>query len=165
MRGMSRTEELRHQIKHAPDVPGVYLYRDERGEVLYVGKALSLRKRLAGYLPAVEGKNSARVPARVSDMVGRAATVEWIATSSEVEALLLEHNVIKQHRPQFNIRLRDDKSYPYIVITAEDEFPRVMFTRHRHTRGNLYFGPFASASKVRETLDVLGRVFQVRTCR
>ncbi len=162
---MSATEELRHQIQHAPDVPGVYLYRDENGEVLYVGKALSLRKRLAGYLPAVEGKNGGRAPARVTEMVGRAATVEWIATTSEVEALLLEHNIIKQHRPQFNIRLRDDKSYPYIVITAEDEFPRVMFTRQRHKRGNLYFGPFASAAKVRETLDVLGRVFPVRSCR
>jgi excinuclease ABC subunit C len=162
---MDGTEELRHQIKTAPDVPGVYLYRDERGEVLYVGKALSLRRRLAGYLPAVEGKNGGRIPVRVSEMVGRAGTVEWIATSSEVEALLLEHNIIKQHRPPFNIRLRDDKSYPYIVITAEDEFPRVMFTRQRHRRGNLYFGPFASAAKVRETLDVLGRVFPVRSCR
>jgi len=162
---MSHVEELRHQIKHSPDVPGVYLYKDERGEVLYVGKALSLRKRLAGYLPAVEGKNGGRVPARMVEMVGRAATVEWIATTSEVEALLLEHNIIKQHRPQFNIRLRDDKSYPYIVITTEDEFPRVMFTRQKHRRGNLYFGPFASAAKVRETLDVLGRVFPVRSCR
>lgn len=165
MTHMSATEELRHQIKHAPDVPGVYLYRDEAGEVLYVGKALSLRKRLAGYLPAVEGRNGSRAPARMAEMVGRAATVEWIATTSEVEALLLEHNLIKQHRPQFNIRLRDDKSYPYILVTAEDEFPRVMFTRQQHRRGNLYFGPFASAAKVRETLDVLGRVFPVRACR
>jgi excinuclease ABC subunit C len=162
---MRTTDELRQQIKHAPDVPGVYLYRDGAGDVLYVGKALSLRKRLAGYLPAVDGRNGGRVPARMSEMVGRAATVEWIVTTSEVEALLLEHNLIKQHRPQFNIRLRDDKSYPYIVITAEDQFPRVMFTRQQHRRGNLYFGPFASAAKVRETLDVLGRVFPVRACR
>ena len=98
-------------------------------------------------------------------MVSRAATLEWIVTSNEVEALLLEHNLIKQHRPPFNIRLRDDKSYPYIMITMEDEFPRVMFTRQPHRRGNLYFGPYASAAKVRETLDVLGRVFPVRTCR
>jgi len=108
---MSHVEELRHQIKHSPDVPGVYLYKDERGEVLYVGKALSLRKRLAGYLPAVEGKNGGRVPARMVEMVVGLHR-GWIATTSEVEALLLEHNIIKQHRPQFNIRLRDDKSTP-----------------------------------------------------
>ena len=87
------------------------------------------------------------MPAKVVDMVGKAASVEWIVTSNEVEALLLEHNLIKQHRPPFNIRLRDDKSYPYIMITMEDEFPRVMFTRQPHRRGNLYFGPFASAAR------------------
>ncbi len=162
---MSTTDELKQQIKHSPDLPGVYLYRDECGAVLYVGKALSLRKRLANYLPAVDGDEAGRLPAKVTEMVGRAATVEWIVTTNEVEALLLEHNLIKQHRAPFNIRLRDDKSYPYIMITAEDEFPRVMFTRQPHRRGNLYFGPFSSAAKVRETLDALGRVFPVRTCR
>ena len=162
---MSATDELKHQIKHSPDLPGVYLYRDGVGWVLYVGKALSLRKRLANYLPAIEGNGFGRLPAKAIEMVGRAASVEWIVTTNEVEALLLEHNLIKQHHPPFNIRLRDDKSYPYIVITAEDEFPRVMFTRQPHQRGNLYFGPFANAAKVRETLDVLGRVFPVRRCR
>jgi len=162
---MSTTDELRHQIKHSPDLPGVYLYRDGSGGVLYVGKAVSLRKRLASYLPAIEGDAAGRIVAKVSEMITRAAAVEWIATSNEVEALLLEHNLIKQHRPPFNIRLRDDKSYPYIVITAEDEFPRVMFTRQPHRRGDLYFGPFANAAKVRETLDVLTRVFPVRACR
>lgn len=161
---MSRSDELREQIKNSPDLPGVYLYRDASGNVLYVGKALSLHKRLTSYLPALNG-GSARLPAKVSDMMDRAAVVEWIATSNEVEALLLENNLIKQHRPPFNIRLRDDKSYPYIMITVEDEFPRVMFTRKPHTRGNLYFGPFANAAKVRETLDALARVFPVRTCR
>ncbi len=162
---MSGSDELRHHIKHAPDLPGVYLYRDASGDVLYVGKALSLRKRLANYLPALEGGDAGRVPAKVAEMVSRSAAVEWIVTTNEVEALILEHNLIKQHRPPFNIRLRDDKSYPYIMITAEDEFPRVMFTRQAHRRGNLYFGPFSSAAKVRETLDVLGRVFPVRACR
>ncbi|MFH0915359.1 MAG: excinuclease ABC subunit UvrC [bacterium] len=163
---MSGSEELRHHVKHAPDLPGVYLYRDASGGVLYVGKALSLRKRLANYLPAIDGAGEAgRVLAKVSEMVSRSAAIEWIVTTNEVEALLLEHNLIKRHRPPFNIRLRDDKSYPYIMITAEDEFPRVMFTRQAHRRGNLYFGPFASAAKVRETLDVLGRVFPVRACR
>ncbi|MBN1319489.1 MAG: excinuclease ABC subunit UvrC [Thermoleophilia bacterium] len=162
---MSASDELAQQIKHAPNLPGVYLYRDAPGAVVYVGKALSLRKRLLNYLPALGGDPSGRLPAKVNEMMERAVTVEWIVTSNEVEALLLEHNLIKQHRPPFNIRLRDDKSYPYIVITAEDEFPRVLFTRQPHRRGNLYFGPFSNAAKVRETLDALGRVFPVRTCR
>lgn len=162
---MSPAEDLRQQIKHSPDLPGVYLYRDETGMVLYVGKALSLRKRLASYLPAISESDAERASAKMVEMIGRAWALEWIVTSNEVEALLLEHNLIKQHRPAFNIRLRDDKSYPYIMISMEDEFPRVVFTRQAHKRGNLYFGPFASAAKVRETLDVLARVFPLRSCR
>ncbi len=162
---MGTIDELAQQIKHSPDLPGVYLYRDASGAVLYVGKALSLRKRLASYLPALSGDEAGRLPAKVNEMMMQAAAVEWIVTSNEVEALLLEHNLIKQHRAPFNIRLRDDKSYPYIMVTAEEEFPRVVFTRQPHRRGNLYFGPFSSAAKVRETLDALGRVFPVRSCR
>jgi excinuclease ABC subunit C len=162
---MSAATDLRELIKLAPDLPGVYLYRGAAGDVLYVGKALSLRRRLANYLPAALGAEGLRVGAKEREMVSRAATLEWIVTTNEVQALLLEHNLIKQHRPPFNIRLRDDKSYPYIVITLEDQFPRVMFTRQPHRKGNLYFGPYASAAKVRDTLDVLGRVFPVRTCR
>ncbi|MGI5939364.1 MAG: excinuclease ABC subunit UvrC [Thermoleophilia bacterium] len=158
-------EDLKEQIKHSPDLPGVYLYRDETGKILYVGKALSLRRRLSNYVAALPGMDHSRVPAKMVEMVGRAQSLEWIVTSNEVEALLLENNLIKQYRPQFNIRLRDDKSYPYIAITMEDEFPRVMFTRQPHRRSNLYFGPFASAARVRETLDVLRRIFPVRTCR
>ena len=162
---MSARDELKEQIKNSPELPGVYIYRDASGEVLYVGKALSLRKRLASYLPGVNGDPTGRLPAKVNEMMARAAFVEWIATSNEVEALLLEHNLIKQHRAPFNIRLRDDKSYPYVMVTIEDDFPRVIFTRQPHRRGNLYFGPFSNAAKVRETLDALSRVFPVRTCR
>jgi len=162
---MGTTDELAQQIRHSPDLPGVYLFRDETGGVLYVGKALSLKKRLASYLPGIAGDSRGRLPAKVDEMLGRAGSVEWIVTTNEVEALLLEQNLIKQHRSLFNIRLRDDKSYPYIVITAEDEFPRVMFTRQPHRKGDLYFGPFSNAAKVRETLDALGRVFPLRTCR
>lgn len=161
---MSETEELTQQMRNAPDLPGVYLFRDERGDVLYVGKALSLKKRLLSYMPAVLGRENGRIAAKVGEMAGRAASVEWVVTRNEVEALLLEQNLIKQHRSPFNIRLRDDKSYPYIVVTAEEDFPRVVFTRKAHRRGNLYFGPFASAAKVRETLDALARVFPLRTC-
>ncbi len=147
---MSAAADLREQIKLAPDLPGVYLYRGSPGDVLYVGKALSLRKRLANYLPAAAGAEGGRVGAKEREMVSRAAALEWIVTTNEVEALLLEHNLIKQHRPPFNIRLRDDKSYPYIMVTMEDEYPRVVFTRQPHRRGSLYFGPYASAAKVRD---------------
>ena len=146
---MSAAADLREQIKLAPDLPGVYLYRGSAGDVIYVGKALSLRKRLANYLPAAMGAEWVRVGAKEREMVSRSATLEWIVTTNEVEALLLEHNLIKQHRPPFNIRLRDDKSYPYIMVTLEDDFPRVTFTRQPHRRGNLYFGPFPNAAKVR----------------
>ena len=162
---MIAQQEIRRQMREAPDLPGVYLFRHADGTVLYVGKAASLRKRLASYLPATLGEDPSRVAGKVAEMVQRADAVEWIVASSEVEALLLEHNLIKRHRPPYNIRLRDDKSYPYIVITLEDEFPRVMFTRQPHRRGNLYFGPYGSAAKVRETLDTLGRIFPFRKCR
>ena len=161
---MSVTEELTQQMRDSPSQPGVYLFRDGQGNVLYVGKARSLRKRLASYLPALGGKRSARVPAKVSEMMGKAFAVDWIVTGSEGEALLLEQNLIKQHRAPFNIRLRDDKSYPYIMVTTEEEYPRVVLTRQSHRRGNLYFGPYPSAARVRETLDALERVFPMRTC-
>jgi excinuclease ABC subunit C len=151
-------------MKLSPLLPGVYLFHDDRGDVLYVGKALSLRKRLASYLPAVGGRQAPRIPGKVSEMMSRAAGVEWIVTGTEAEALLLEQNLIKQHRAPFNIRLRDDKSYPYIMVTVEEDYPRVIFTRQAHRRGNLYFGPYSSAAKVRETLTALERVFPMRTC-
>src|SRR5207247_4555348 len=102
--------------------------------------------------------------AQIHQLPGRVANIEVIVTSSEVEALHLEQNLVKRHRPPFNVRLRDDKSFPYIAVTVEDEYPRVMFTRERHRRGVVYFGPYANAKKVRETLDVLNRVFPYRPC-
>jgi excinuclease ABC subunit C len=148
------------KLKGLPTKPGVYLFRDERGEVLYVGKAKSLRPRVRSYFQAGRGDNRANIPR----LVDRIADFEVIVTGSEVEALHLEQNLVKRHRPPFNVRLRDDKSFPYIAVTVQDEFPRVMFTRERHRRGVVYFGPYANAKKVRETLDVLNRVFQFRPC-
>jgi excinuclease ABC subunit C len=148
------------QLKRVPAASGVYLLRDERGEVLYVGKAKSLRPRVRSYFQA--GSSDTRQGIRA--MAGRVETIETIVTSSEVEALHLEQNLVKRHRPPFNVRLRDDKSFPYIAVTVEDDYPRVMFTRERHRRGVWYFGPFANAKKVRETLDVLNRVFRYRPC-
>ena len=107
---------------------------------------------------------AATARARSAQLVERIADIEVIVTGTEVEALHLEQNLVKRHRPPFNVRLRDDKSFPYIAVTVEDEYPRVMFTRERHRRGVVYFGPYANAKKVRETLDVLNRVFPYRPC-
>jgi excinuclease ABC subunit C len=151
---------VHEQLKSIPSKPGVYLFRDASGEILYVGKAKSLRGRVRSYFQRggdVRKTAIAQLPGRVSDL-------EVIVTGNEVEALHLEQNLVKRHRPPFNVRLRDDKSFPYIAVTVEDEYPRVMFTRERHRRGVVYFGPYANAKKVRETLDVLNRVFQFRPC-
>jgi excinuclease ABC subunit C len=152
-------ERLEEQLTRLPAKPGVYIFRDERSQVLYVGKAKSLRPRVRSYFQA-----SADVRHAIAQLPERIADIEVIVTGSEVEALHLEQNLVKRHRPPFNVRLRDDKSFPYIAVTVEDDFPRVMFTRERHRRGVTYFGPYANAKKVRETLDVLNRVFQYRPC-
>ena len=151
--------ELRSRLATLPRASGVYLFRDARDELLYVGKAKVLRSRVRSYFnPGHDSRPG------IHQLVERVARVEVIVTQSEAEALHLEQNLVKRHRPPFNVRLRDDKSFPYIAVTVNDEYPRVMFTRERHRRGNVYFGPYANAKKVRETLDVLNRVFQFRPC-
>ena len=154
-----REDSVRGQLGRLPKGPGVYLFRDARDEILYVGKAKSLRARVRSYF-----NRGGDARQGIGNLVVRIARVEVIVTQSEAEALHLEQNLVKRHRPPFNVRLRDDKSFPYIAVTVEDEYPRVMFTRERHRRGNVYFGPYANAKKVRETLDVLNRVFQFRPC-
>jgi excinuclease ABC subunit C len=151
-------ENLEEKLASLPRGSGVYLFRDARGRVLYVGKAKSLRTRVRTYFQRGDGRPG------MDQLAARAADVEVIVTRNEAEALHLEQNLVKRHRPPFNIRLRDDKSFPYIAVTLEDEYPRVMFTRERHRRGTVYFGPYANAKKVRETLDVLNRVFRFRPC-
>jgi excinuclease ABC subunit C len=152
-------KRLEDQLKRLPAKPGVYIFRDSRRQVLYVGKAKSLRPRVRSYFQA-----SADVRHAIAQLPKRVADIEVIVTGTEVEALHLEQNLVKRYRPPFNVRLRDDKSFPYIAVTIEDDFPRVIFTRERHRRGVTYFGPYANAKKVRETLDVLNRVFQYRPC-
>src|SRR5438309_11141802 len=150
--------KVEDKLKALPARPGVDLFRDDQGQVLYIGKAKSLRPRVRSYFQKGETRATiAQLPARVADF-------EVIVTDTEVEALHLEQNLVKRHRPPFNVRLRDDKSFPYIAVTVEDDYPRVMFTRERHRRGVVYFGPYANAKKVRETLDVLNRVFRYRPC-
>jgi excinuclease ABC subunit C len=153
------TDGIREQLRGLPAKPGVYLFRGERDEVLYVGKAKSLRPRVRSYFQAKTDTRPGSWQLRE-----RIRRIEVIVTSTEVEALHLEQNLVKRQRPPFNVRLRDDKSFPYIAVTVEDDYPRVMFTRERHRRGVWYFGPYANAKKVRETLDVLNRVFQFRPC-
>jgi excinuclease ABC subunit C len=156
---MALEDRVKEQLKTLPAKPGVYLFRDAAGEVLYVGKAKTLRPRVRSYFQAGQDGR-----AQIQLLPGRVAAIEVIVTGSAVEALHLEQNLVKRHRPPFNVRLRDDKSFPYIAVTVEDEYPRVMFTRERHRRGVWYFGPYANAKKVRETLDVLNRVFPYRPC-
>jgi excinuclease ABC subunit C len=150
--------DLRDQARALPDAPGVYVWRTADDSVLYVGKAASLRKRVASYFASVSRDRKSE------ELVARAASIEPIVVASASEALLLEQQLIKRHRPPLNARLRDDKSYPYIAVTLGDEYPRVLFTRERHRTGVRYFGPYASAQKVRTTLETLNKIFPYRPC-
>jgi excinuclease ABC subunit C len=150
---ISRAERVAQQRRELPDSPGVYLFHDGDGEILYVGKARSIRKRVASHFSGGETRLTSRVD-----------QIECLVTSTEAEALLAEQSFIKRHRPRFNIRLRDDKSYPYVCVSLDEDYPRVYFTREKHRAGRAYFGPFSSAKRVRETLDLLGKLFQFRTC-
>src|ERR687896_1790483 len=154
----TRTERIEAQLEEIPAKPGVYLFRGASDSVLYVGRAKSLRARVRSYFRGGDSRGG------LDQLTDRVERIEVILTSNEPEAYHLEQNLIRRHRPPFNVRLRDDKSYPYIAVTVADDYPRVMFTRERHRRGVVYFGPYASAKKVRETLDVLNRVFRYRPC-
>jgi excinuclease ABC subunit C len=142
-----------------PDSPGVYKFRDPKGRVIYVGKAKSLRQRLNSYFADI-----AALHPRTAQMVTSAGTVEWTVVSTEVEALQLEYNWIKEFDPRFNVRYRDDKSYPFLAVTVGEEYPRLQVMRGAHRKGVRYFGPYAHAWAIRETLDLLLRVFPARTC-
>ncbi len=148
---------LRPATDEIPDAPGAYLFRDRHGAVIYVGKAKSLRKRVFTYF----GRD---LPPRTAAMVDTAETVDAFVTENEVEALMLEYSLIQKHKPRFNIRLRDDKSYPYLALTMTEEWPRATVMRGKRQRGNRYFGPYGHAYAIRQTLDLLLRTFPVRTC-
>jgi len=140
-----------------PDSPGVYLFQAADGRVLYIGKAKSLRKRLASYF-------TSDLLARTQRMVDEAETIDWIVTDSEVDALMLEYTLVQKHQPRFNIKLRDDKSFPYLAITRYQDWPRVMVMRGKRRKGVQYFGPFAHAYAIRQTRDLLLRTFPIRSC-
>jgi excinuclease ABC subunit C len=153
----TREQRLAEQRRALPDQPGVYLFRNAKGTVIYVGKAKSIKKRVASHF----SNPSTQVGRDLLPMIDR---IESLVVTTEAEALLAEQNFIKQYKPRFNIRLRDDKSYPYIGISLDEPYPRVYFTRERHRRERAYFGPYSNAKRVRETLDLLGKIFLFRTC-
>lgn len=142
-----------------PTSPGSYQFKDEHGRVIYVGKAANLRSRVSNYFQDVS-----QLHPRTAAMVTTATSVEWIEVRNEVEALILEYSLIKQHRPRFNVRLRDDKSYPFLAVTLDEQYPRAVVMRGTKRKGTKYFGPFPHAWAIRETLDLLLRTFPVRTC-
>ncbi len=144
---------------HIPEAPGSYQFKDADGRVIYVGKAKSLRSRLSSYFV-----NPELLHPRTAQMMERATSVEWIQVASDVEAIMLEFNLIKIHRPHFNVRLIDDKSYPWLAVTVDERFPRAMITRGSRRKGTRYFGPYAQSYALRETLDLLLRTFPLRTC-
>ncbi|MGX7761738.1 excinuclease ABC subunit UvrC [Streptomyces angustmyceticus] len=156
---MADPSSYRPKPGQIPDSPGVYKFRDEHGRVIYVGKAKSLRQRLANYFQDLAGLHP-----RTRTMVTTAAAVEWTVVTTEVEALQLEYTWIKEFDPRFNVKYRDDKSYPYLAVTLNEEFPRVQVMRGAKKKGVRYFGPYGHAWAIRETVDLMLRVFPVRTC-
>ncbi|MEK7864144.1 MAG: GIY-YIG nuclease family protein, partial [Chloroflexota bacterium] len=158
MERSDRRASLEAQAAGFPASPGVYLFKDPRGRVLYVGKADVLRDRIRSYF-------ASSLEIRHVRMVERSERVEYAVTGSVAEAYLLENSLIKQHRPRYNIRLKDDKSYPYVKVTLGEDFPRVLRTRTLGDRTARYFGPFANAKSVDQSLDLLQKLFPYRTCK
>jgi excinuclease ABC subunit C len=156
---MSIATSPRPRPEAIPDHPGVYQFKDATGRVIYVGKAISLRKRLASYFQPLRNLHP-----RTAAMVESSDSLEWTLVQNEVEALQLEYNLIKQHRPRYNVRYRDDKSYPWLAVTVSEEIPRPRVERGAKRKGTRYFGPYAHAYAIRETLDLLLRTFPMRTC-
>jgi excinuclease ABC subunit C len=152
-------EPLRSRLKHLPAAPGVYLMKDEAGAILYVGKAKSLRSRVRSYFAGSHPESL-----KTRELVRRIADVETIVVANEAEALILENNLIKEHAPRFNINLRDDKTYPYIKVTVREPFPRVLVTRRLVRDGSRYFGPYTDVRRMRSALDLVKRLYTVRSC-
>ncbi|HYY94571.1 MAG TPA: excinuclease ABC subunit UvrC [Pyrinomonadaceae bacterium] len=150
---------LEEKLKNLPTSPGVYLHKDEAGKIIYVGKAKNLRNRVRSYFQSGRGHDL-----KTRELVRRIRDLEFIVTDTEVEALILESNLIKQHKPRYNILLKDDKQYPHLKLTINEAFPRVMITRRIQRDGALYFGPYLPASLARRTIDLINRTFQLRTC-
>ncbi len=151
--------DIEEELKKLPASPGVYLMRDQRDQIIYVGKAISLRNRVRSYF-----RESTTKSPKIQKMVSLIARFEYIITDSELEALVLENNLIKEHNPRYNTMLKDDKTYPYIKVTIQDEYPRIFVTREMKKDRAKYFGPYTDVQAVRETIDLINSIFMLRTC-
>src|SRR4028119_2026263 len=150
---------LEEKLRNLPVSPGVYIHKDVAGKIIYIGKAKNLRNRVRSYFQSGRGHDR-----KTRELVRRIVDLEFIVTDTEVEALVLESNLIKKHKPRYNVALKDDKQYPHLKLTINEPFPRVMITRRIQRDGALYFGPFLPASLARRTIDLINRTFQLRTC-
>lgn len=157
---MALSEAVLDKVRNLTIQPGVYLWKNDRGQIIYVGKAVNLRNRVRSYV-----RHDAKRAPKVTAMMSHAADVETIVVANEMEALILENTLIKKHRPRYNIMLRDDKTYPYIKVTVQEDYPRVFMTRRVHRDGARYFGPFADAGAVHRVLKLIQRAFRIRSCR
>ena len=153
------TFNIKEELKKLPDQPGVYIMHDASDAIIYVGKAVSLRNRVRQYFQACHDEGIKK-----DQMVKKITRFEYIITDSELEALVLECNLIKEYRPKYNTMLRDDKTYPYIKVTLGEEFPRVLFCRQLKKDKSRYFGPYTSAGAVKDTIDLLKKIYHLRTC-
>ena len=151
--------QIEEELKKLPAQPGVYLMHDAKDEIIYVGKAISLKNRVRQYFQSSRNKT-----AKIEQMVSRIARFEYIVTDSELEALVLECNLIKEHRPRYNTMLKDDKTYPYIKVTVSEEYPRLLFSRQMKKDKNKYFGPFTSAGAVKDTIELMRKIYRIRSC-
>ena len=154
------SEELLEKVSHLPTTPGVYLWRDQYNRIIYVGKAINLRNRVRSYV-----RNDANRAPKVTAMMKRAVDVEIIQTKTEMEALILENTLIKEHKPKYNISLKDDKTYPYVKISVQEDYPRVYMTRRLERDGAKYFGPFTDVTAVHVVLKLIRQYFPLRTCK
>ena len=151
--------DIEEELKKLPAQPGVYIMHDAKDEIIYVGKAISLKNRVRQYFQSSRNKT-----AKIEQMVSRIVRFEYIITDSELEALVLECNLIKEHQPRYNTMLKDDKAYPYIKVTVAEDFPRVLFSRTMAKDKNKYFGPYTSAGAVKDTIDLIHKLYRIRTC-
>ena len=151
--------DIQEELKKLPNCPGVYIMHDEKDAIIYVGKAVNLHNRVRSYFR----KNIGRGP-QIDKMVTLISRFEYIVTDSELEALVLENNLIKEHSPRYNTLLKDDKTYPYIKVTMGESYPRVLFSRQMKKDRSRYFGPYSGAAKVKETIDLINKLYQLRTC-
>ena len=151
--------DIKENLKKLPDCPGVYMHKDKLGQVIYVGKAISLRNRVRQYF-----QSAAKTNPKVRALVSHIAEFEYITCSTEMEALILECNLIKKYMPKYNVLLRDDKTYPYIKVTTTEDFPRVVKTRIIAKDGNKYFGPYSDAGAVNQIVELLSNIYSLKRC-